>query len=371
MKIGVDVRSLSVPITGIGQYTLELLDAMVDLGHEWVLYSHKPIINGRWDRPNVMIRTMNLKARPFSMIWSQCMLPYLLKNDSIDLFWAPGHRLPLYMSSNQATVVTIHDLVWKRAPETMRKFSRFLESLFMPRAVHKADALIAVSTSTFHDLIEEFNGVSEKISIVHEGIPTLKQNLNSEASNLECIKSPYILFVGTLEPRKNLRRLLEAYSSMSQEIRKNYSLVIAGGKGWGTEKLHTIIKELSIESSVITLGYVTNEDLVNLYKSSSLFVMPSLYEGFGLPILEAMSFGTPVLTSNVSSIPEVTGDAAILINPHDILSIQSGLEKILTDSNLQREMSTKGRIQAQQFSWDVCAKQTLNVFERAFIKHNS
>ena len=251
----------------------------------------------------------------------------------------------------------------------MRKFSRFVDAWLMPKATNKADAIIAVSRSTEKDLNAEIRNIHTKISVVYEGIPTLSNKNVNKGSSITNFRNSYVLFVGTLEPRKNLRRLLEAYSMLPKDIQYEYNFVIAGGAGWGNDKVQDIIYELGIEKFVIVLGYVRNEDLRELYKKCSLFTMPSLYEGFGLPLLEAMSLGVPVLTSNISSMPEVTSNAAILVDPMSTISIKNGLEKILLDSELREKISLKGKIQSKNFSWDKSAKDTLNIFERALVEH--
>jgi len=371
MIIGVDARSLSVPITGIGRYTLELLEEMVDLGHEWILYSHRPIINGDWSRVNVKTQTMNLHVRPFSTFWSQIILPFLLLKDSVDVFWAPGQRLPLFKPKKVSYVVTIHDVVWRHTPDTMRRFNRLFDSWLIPRAVKLSDAVIASSKSTANDLVAEIKDVKNKIFVIHLGVSSLEKLVSDKYVNYFNINGPYILFVGTLEPRKNLRRFLEAYSMIGEEIRNQNTLVIVGGAGWGSDNVLDIIKELNIEKFVIVLGYVSDEQLCYLYKSAKVFVMPSLYEGFGLPLVEAMSFGIPVLTSNVSSMPEITDDAALLINPTDIKSIKIGLKEILTNSRMRDEMCIKGRFRAKAFTWTNVAKQTLDVFKQAVNNHGN
>jgi len=368
MRIGVDARSLSEPITGIGRYTLSLLEVMVlDKSHQWVLYSHRPLLHGNWSKKNITVHTWNLPkwARILRMLWAQSALPLMAKKDEVDLFWSPAHRLPRYLPNSIVSVVTIHDLVWKHAPETMRLFSQKLDAKFMPEAIRMADKVIAVSKWTANDLITEVPEAEVKTSVIYEAGSLTFSHSRSDYN----LGEKYLLFVGTLEPRKNLPRLLKAYSLLSCSIKDEYPLIIVGGKGWGEDDIDDIVKQFDIEKYVQFLGYLSDKELATVYQEASLLVMPSLYEGFGLPLLEAMSVGVPVVTSNISSMPEIVGDAAVLADPYSVDSIKEGIEKVLTDSELKSELSNAGYDQSKLFSWARAAKETLLVFEGALSKH--
>lgn len=367
MRIGVDARSLSEPITGIGRYTLNLLELMTqDDSHEWILYSHRPLINGSWNRKNIKLSNWNLPKsfRILRMLWAQSILPIMATIDNVDLFWSPAHRLPRFLPKSIISVVTIHDLVWKFAPETMRPLSQKLDAKLMPEAIENADWIIAVSKWTAKDLIDEVPNARKKTSIIYEAASltydpiTVKNSLNKN----------YLLFVGTLEPRKNLPRLLEAYSFLPSYIKEKYSLYIVGGRGWGKVNVESLIERFNIKKYVKILGYLSDKDLAKTYQNASLLVMPSLYEGFGLPLLEAMNAGVPVVTSNISSMPEIVGKAAILVDPYCIKSIKEGVKKVLTDQKLRSLLSNDGLKKSKCFSWKKAAKKTLFVFEQAFSK---
>ena len=372
MKIGVDVRSLSEPITGIGRYTLELLTLMVERGHDWIFYSPRPLLNGKWNKENITIKTNNVPKRfGLGILWTQSVLPLLAYNDGLDLLWGPAHRLPYFMPKSIARVVTIHDLIWRHAPETMRKPGLLLDSMLMPRSVMIADKVIAVSQSTANNLVVAMPEAQNKTVVIHEAsLPLANMNNNFQLNSIG-INKPFILFIGTLEPRKNLKRLLEAYSRLPEALKDEYLLVIAGSKGWGNENIRDIIKQLRLENNVNILGYVSDEQLACLYQHAQLFVMPSIYEGFGLPLLEAMSFATPVLTSNISSMPEIVGDAGFLVDPYSINSIRKGIEKILFDASLRTRLGQQGRERAQTFSWQKAAGETLVLFEQVMLQRRS
>lgn len=349
MKIGVDARSLSSPITGIGRYAGNLLKEMIlSDKHEWFVYSSRTIPANDWLKSaNVTVRSVNISNRWLRMLWYQTVLPVLVIRDGCNLFWSPAHILPSFLPKFLLRVVTIHDLTWRHAPETMRPLSRFFESWLMPGSVKSSDLVIADSRSTANDLINEIPDAMNKVSVVHlaAGIPVSK---NIEAGD-------YILFVGTLEPRKNLPRLFEAYSRLSPELRHQFPLKVAGGLGWGGE--------ISIPPEVEILGYVSDIELDQLYCGASLLLMPSIYEGFGLPIVEAMSRGVPVLTSDTSSMPEVAGEAAVYVNPYSVESILSGMDRVLTSPELQDNLSKQGLRRSKMFSWSKAANEVLNLFE--------
>ncbi len=364
-RIGVDSRLLSQPITGIGRYTHEMLKRLTASGHEWFLYSHMPIIIGDWRRSNVHLRTSRLPGRPLRLLWAQLMLPRLASRDRVDLFWAPTHRLPRYLARDMARVVTVHDLVWKHAGDTMPAARRWMDANSMPEIARLADRIIAVSQNTANDLISEVPGCADKIDAIPLGVAEPGPRVADGALAEFGLTEPYFLFVGTLEPRKNLRRLIEAYARLPAALRESAVLAIVGGKGWGGVDVSTIAGDAGVADRVRLLGYVDEEQLSALYSGALFLAMPSLYEGFGLPLLEAMIRGTPVLTSRRASMPEVVGDAALLVEPEDVDSITAGLAGLLGDQDLRTNLAAKAPDRARQFTWDRTAAQTLEVFDKA------
>ncbi len=368
-RIGVDARLLAEPVTGIGRYLQEILSRLVKEGHEWYLYSHKPIIIGNWKRENVRVKNLNIKGRVLRMLWAQTLLPFWAYKDNLDIFWSPAHRLPRYLPSSIASVVTIHDLVWKYAGDTMRPLSRWLDSKLMIEASQNATAIIAVSKSTARDLCIENKEFVKKIFVIPLGVTkSLLPKLNQEYQEVKDSKQ-YFLFVGTLEPRKNLLRLIEAMASLPKHLKDSTDLIIVGGKGWGGLNIHVLIEKFNLKNNVKILGYTSDDDLRSLYSRALFLVMPSLYEGFGLPLVEAMAWGVPSLTSNISSMPEVVGNAGILVNPFDVKSISIALEKLLTDGGYRQTLSKNAFERSRYFNWDVSAKKTMEIFEAAFKKN--
>ena len=364
-RIGVDARLLAEEVTGIGRYTVEVLSRLTLAGHEWFLYSHQPIIVGKWEMSNVHLRTDNFPGRGLRMLWAQSVMPFRAWRDEIDLFWSPAHRLPSLLPARVARVVTVHDLVWKHAGETMRPMSRWLDSILMPEAVRLADRVITVSGHTAEDLLREMPSARGKVSPIPLGTSFLAPAASRESLTSLGLTEPYFLFVGTLEPRKNLTRLLEAFARLPDSLRNGAVLAIAGGKGWGGVDVATIAERFGIGDRVRVLGYVDDSQLATLYTHALFLAMPSLYEGFGLPLLEAMSHGTPVLTSNCASMPEVAGDAGVLVDPCDVDSVAHGLSELLSHDARRNALACLAKTHAASFSWDRAAEDTLRIFDDA------
>jgi glycosyltransferase involved in cell wall biosynthesis len=365
MRIGIDACLLAVPLTGIGRYTTEMSRELIALGGEFFLYMPKPPIHGDWRQSNVHVRACNFRGRVGKMLWSQTLLPYQVAKDRVDVFWGATHRIPRYLPDSTARVVTIHDLVWKYAGETMRPLSRWVEQRLMPEAVSLADKIIADSSSTASAVAEEFPEAKDKVSVVHLGAMSMPAPADRASLLPFGIDRPYFLFVGTLEPRKNLRRLLGAFSRIPESIRAANLLVIAGGKGWGGVNVEQMLLEMGLTRHVVIMGYVSDGQLSTLYAHARFFAMPSLYEGFGLPLVEAMSCGAPVLTSNSSSLPEVAGEAGLLVNPLDEKSIADGLMRLLTDDACHANLAAKAKANAARFSWAKAARETMTIFAEA------
>lgn len=311
-----------------------------------------------------------LKNKLKKMIWFFGVLPHKIQKSQLEIYWGPGNYLPPFLSKSIARVVTIHDLVWMKYPRTMRLSGYLSDRLLMPASIRKADRIIAVSHSTAQDIKKQFPEVADRVRVVHLAASLSACPLDKPEPLSVGVNKPYILFVGTLEPRKNLRRLLEAFSLLAEEVRGQYQLVIAGGKGWGGIDVARTAENMGIASRVLVTGYVSNQQLAALYANAYLLAMPSLYEGFGLPILEANAFGVPVLTSFCSSMPEVAGDAAILVDPLNVQEMAEGLNALLSDRHYRDSLAAKAKKNAQRFSWEKAAQQTLVVFKEAMAKRN-
>jgi glycosyltransferase involved in cell wall biosynthesis len=373
MRIGIDAQMLCGVVTGIERYASEMTHELFRLypESEFFLYAPKALTFSMPTYANVAVRTARVNFRAGKTLWSQTQLPYWANKDRLDLFWGPTHRLPMFLSNKVARVVTIHDLVWKHAGETMPRINRLAERVLMPNAIRLADRIMADSHSTADAIAGEFHLAKERIRVVHLGTTLLPDPRSIDSLSILGIDQPYFLFVGTLEPRKNLRRLLEAFASLDGASRKQALLVIAGGKGWGNIDLASLIRSLGLGESVRLTGYVSNEQLSTLYAHARFLAMPSLYEGFGLPLVEAMSFGVPALTSACSSLPEVAGDAGILVDPFSVDSIASGLLQMLNDDALRNRLAARARLNASRFSWEKSAQTAMEIFLEAISERNA
>jgi len=282
----------------------------------------------------------------------------------VGLFHATEHLLPRF--SSVRTVFTLHDLIFLFHPETHKPLNRWFLTLMMPRFLRAADAIIAVSECTKRDAIRFYGIPEEKITVIYEGVSPHFRPASPEA--VRAVREKYslpehfILYVGTIEPRKNLTALLEAFTNLQSAI-CNLHLVFVGKKGWLYEGFFRRLRELGLEDRVLFTGYVPDEDLPAIYSAADLFVFPSLYEGFGLPVLEAMACGTPVVCSNTSSLPEVAGDAALLVDPTDMRALAGAMKRALTDEEKRKEMREKGLRRAAKFSWEKAATMTLKVYQ--------
>ena len=285
--------------------------------------------------------------------------------DKIDIFWSPTHRLPRFLPKSVAKVVTIHDLVYRFAPKTMRPLSLLVEKRLVPEAIRMADLVMVDSHATAAGVAEVFPQFAHKVRAVHLGVSALPSILKSEVLSQLNISKPYFLFVGTIEPRKNLERLLAAFTLIPKPYRDQFSLVIAGGKGWGGVDLENLIRQHELNDSVKLLGYVSDHQLAALYFNARFLAMPSLYEGFGLPLLEAMQYGVPVLTSNTGALAEIAGDSGINVDPYSLDSIAAGIHKMLFDDEFIKSLGENALRRVQNFSWDKCAAETMAVFEEA------
>lgn len=301
---------------------------------------------------------------PNTSLWTIFALGPKVRRDKLDVFFSPTHYGPLATRCPQ--VISILDVSYKFFPEMFKK--RDLVKLFLwgKFSIKKAAKIIAISRSAKNDIIKEYGVPEAKVEVVHLGIKESKSmNQESKEKILDKynIKTPFILFVGTLQPRKNIIRLIEAYSKINTTNEPQYKLVIIGRKGWKYQEILEAPNKYGVEDSVKFLEEVTDEELPIFYKSAELFVLPSLYEGFGLPILEAMKYGCPVATSNVSSLPEAGGDAAIYFNPENVNEISDVLRKVIKNKDLRDDMIKKGYVQIKKFSWEKTAKEVLEALE--------
>lgn len=365
MRIAVDAKLLANPGTGIGRYTRSLLSHMIPLGHQWLLYGERPFDGSLPVSPRVLARYGNAREGSLKGLWwSQIGYRRWAIQDVVDLFWSPRHHLPLSLPESLPRVVTIHDLVWRQFPETMPRRRLWLERALMGPSVQSADRVICVSRFTASEISRFYPAAMGKCEVIHCGVEETGETVAPRVP----LPEEFLLFVGTLEPRKNLPRLLRAFAKLRDDPAVP-PLLIVGALGWGHEDLPGMIAAEGLDSRVQLMGYLDDAELQWVYSRAKCLLMPSLYEGFGLPVLEAMQHGVPVIVGSTSSLPEVAGDAGLLVNPFSEIDIAQAIQRLMTDRELHRTLAAKAEERASRFSWRQAAQQTLALFEEVLLEH--
>jgi glycosyltransferase involved in cell wall biosynthesis len=327
--------------------------------HEWFLYSDRRLAESYWyEQDNVVVRHGDSAPRSLaSLIHANWRFARWAARDKVSLYWSPRHHLPLSMPASLPAVVTVHDLVWRRFPATLPWRNRQLERLLMGTSLRNARAVIAVSGFTRSELLHFYPRLAPRITVIHEGGSRLELQTEPTASQ------PYFLFVGTAEPRKNLPVLLRGFAGFLDSGEFPHRLVLAGAPGWGGVAVDRMCEELNIQTRVVSEGYVSEERLAELYAGAEALLLPSLYEGFGLPVVEAMSFGTPVIVSDRGALPEVAGDGGLLIEPDEPVTISAAMHTLVTNRGLRESLGEAAERQSERFSWAGAAEATLALLE--------
>ncbi|MFN2543396.1 MAG: glycosyltransferase family 4 protein [Actinomycetota bacterium] len=352
---------------GIGTYIRRLVPAMTrqDPSLDVKLFHARfdePIAE-RWVR-DYWVEEVPRPIRGLYPRWNLTGRPALPPTiSSLDVMHGPSPASIPPAGPDQKLVVTVHDLAFLVAPQLFPRQWRAMFRMGLRAAVKRADAIITPSRNTAEDLLSRTKVAPERVHVVPLAGAGDPGDADPERvlARLK-VHPPYLLFVGTLEPRKNLVRLIRAYRRAAASGIP-HALVLAGPLGWHHQQLH---RELSLRGpgEVLLTGPLSEDELDALYRQASAFVYPAVYEGFGLPVLEAMTRGVPVITSNTSSLPEVAGEAALGVDPESVREIAAGIEAVLTDPALAEKLATRGRARAERFSWDETARQTLEVYER-------
>ncbi len=368
MIIGIDGNEANVTErVGVSEFAYELLTEFVRLSANdkkfEVFLKNKPVE----DFPNTS-KLMKYRVFGPKKLWTQFALPVHLffQRPKSDVFFSPSHYAPRF--SPCPTVISIMDVAYSHFPQLFAKKDLYQLEQWTKYSVKKAKKIITISEASKRDILKLYNLPQDRISVVYPGIKFM-QDLTphvypiQELQRKYGINEHYLLFVGTLQPRKNITRLIEAFSNLEETKNHSLQLVIIGKKGWLYEEILAAPKKFAIEKDVKFLDFVPNEDLPLFYKHAKCFVWPCLYEGFGLPILEAMKYDCPVITSNVSSMPEAGGDAALYVTPTDTQDIIKKIKMVLEDGELRKSMIEKGRKQVKKFSWEKAAQETIKILE--------
>jgi glycosyltransferase involved in cell wall biosynthesis len=375
MLIGVDAsRVARARRTGTEAYSLHLIRALIETGcdHQFRLYTPTPLSPDLEEEVGLIVSSRGqVKSRcevrviPFPRLWTHLRLAWEVSCHPPDVLFVPAHVMPLVCPV--PAVVTVHDLGYLHYPQAHRRFDRWYLDWTTRRHARRAACVIADSQATRADLVRHYQAGPDRIVVVYPGRDRSLTRVD-DGEVIGAVKrrygigGDYLLYLGTLQPRKNLVRLVEAFARL-QPLAADLSLVLAGKKGWLYDDLFARVEALGLEDRVLLTGYVADDAKAALLSGALALVYPSLYEGFGLPVLEAMSCGTPVLTSNVSSLPEVAGHAALLVDPLDVDAIAEGMSRLIADEDLRHTLVEEGYQQIQRFSWAGAAREVLEVLE--------
>jgi len=366
LRIAIDASTISTQ-GGPRTYVLGLLDALLrlDRENEYVVFYNDPVHLGRFP----LAREIVLPGKsPLSRLWREhVLLPRACGRERVDLLHCPKSAIPYF--SPCPTVVTLHDLIPLRHPETEKLAARIYWNIQIPVAARRSSYIITDSEHARQEIMADFGVAPQRIRAIMLGFdPRMALAPDPAQTGLVrgkyALPQGYILYVGTIQPRKNIDTLIEAYARLRTVRNTMPKLVIVGRKGWLYDRLFARISELGLADQIIFTGFVPDEDLPHIYAGASLFVYLSFFEGFGLPPLEAMACGVPVVTSNTTSLPEVVGDAGIAVPPSDPDAVVAAMARILDDAGFARTLGERGRERARLFSWDAAAAETLEIYRQ-------
>lgn len=378
MRIGIDIKCLRTNNSGIGRYTRSLLDALqqVDVRNEYVLFSPSPVdyklTNPKW-------RSVVVPTRLPGILWQQLALPLALKDEHIDVIWGPEQTIPVIglskgykatgkdhkeisSSTEIASVLTIHDFVYRRFPGTMRKSVLWITRTFGGKSIKKATAIVPVSDFTKNELFHFYPKVNkDKVEVVSCAVGSA-QNLSDGQTLNNAARKDQLLFVGSLEPRKNLQTLVRALEILKTRG-MDIPLVMTGPRGWKNQTIKDMLSTSSVAANIEHKGFVSDEELRNLYKESAAVIFPSVYEGFGLPALEALAYGAPVLTSKGTAMESVLGDCGLFFDPKSVEDMANVIEGFWKERKVVPEASRVALL--SKYSWQNSARKLIEVFQKA------
>jgi len=373
MKIGIDARVLLGRKTGDRTYTYNIVRALTELDtpHEFILYFDQ--------EPDTVLKhnlgalKLRIRERPHGYLWTLIALPQLAREDALDLLhvqYLTPRRCPCPIIS------TIHDISFKLYPQWFTWRDKTVMNLFLPGSLRRTAGVITASQSTAGNIASEYDYQRDKIFVTPYAASEDFLVEPDHITRRRCrekyqIPGPYMLYVGNMQPRKNIARLIRSFVQARKTGGFSEQLLLAGQFGWRCARERRLIDEASAAGYVRHLGYVDDDDLPPLYAQATAFLFPTLHEGFGLPVLEAMAVGTPVLTANVSSMLEVAGDAALLVDPTDEAVIGTWIARLADDEKLRKELSRAGQAQARMFSWSKTAQLTVKAYEQVITSTRS
>ncbi|MCD6386455.1 glycosyltransferase family 4 protein [Candidatus Sumerlaeota bacterium] len=374
MRIGIDASSILPIRTGVGNYTLNLLNSLlrVDENNEYIIFMNSysqltpelPFLK----KPNVKVKRFHIIGPLLLHLWRFFNAPPIeLFVNKVDIFHSPAGIIIPQLKGKR--VVTIHDLYFMEHPEN----TDFLGGRYLyhtlPHKIHKVDKIIAVSHSTKSAIVKYLKVPPEKITVIYEGVDFTRFRRIYDKATLGlireeyCLPSQFILTVTTIEPRKNIEGLLFAYRRLKQILNNPPKLVVVGRKGLKGDKITETIHQLGLYRDVIFTGYVSDDHLPLIYNNALVFVFPSLSEGFGLPVLEAMACGLPVVSSDIPALREIASDVAVFVDPTNYYLMAEKLKELIISHKLRHQLQEKSLQQARHFSWESCARKTLHLYK--------
>ncbi len=359
MLIGIDTSRTTKPrLTGTEYYSIEIIKnlAQIDRNNRYLLYAQLDPS----ERLGKLPTNFGTKVMPFPRLWSQIRLSWEMFLHKPDVLFVPSHTVPIIHPKN--TVVTLHDLGFKHFPDLYSSEELAYHNWTMNFSANSASEIITPSEFTRQDLIKTYSLDPAKIHVIWHGFDKDRFRPNPAVK-----KKPYILFIGRLEEKKNIKNMIKAYGLLRKEAKTTHQLVLAGSPGFGYEGIKAEIAKLpiNIQKDIIETGYISEVDYIHRLQEADIFLFTTNFEGFGMPIIEAFACGTPVVTSNVSSMPEIAGNAALLVDPQKPLQIAAALSKLINDSSFKKSLILKGRVRSGLFSWEKAAHQTLEVLQKA------
>lgn len=375
MNIGINCNPVMNKKTGVGNYIHNLLLELVKIDkiNNYILffYSLRHLDSTKSAQYNFKHKkTIGLKIPQLFLdfFWDKLKFPPIeFFTGKLDIFHNNFYSPPMKKVKN---IITIYDMSFFAYPEFHTKGTQRFKNKVL-KYYNSASKIITISNFSKREILKYIDIPEKKIEVIYPGVDIQNQKLELREDYIlkkYSLSKGYILYVGTIEPRKNLEGLIKAYKLLlsDDKYKNKYDLVIVGKLGWKYETFFKTLENSGLQDKVKLLGYIPDEELPAIYKHASLFVYPSIYEGFGLPVLEAMAYGTPVITSNVSSLPEVAGDAALLINPHNYKEIRDGIADILSTEQLKSQLIARGKERVKRFSWTKTAEKTLEIYKEVY-----
>jgi glycosyltransferase involved in cell wall biosynthesis len=375
MNIAIDIRAIGKKRTGDEVYTTELIKGLIrlEIGHNFYLFTDT---EDWYQSPVLKDLPQNWRVIPLlpksKLLWTEYLLPKACHQYHIDLlhiqYIAPLFGLPKYTKM----LNTIHDISWKFVPQHIKFLDKFLLNTLIPQSIKKSDAIITVSKHSKYAIQNIFGTDLAKIHSIYNGgyidnIPTV---ISTSQKVRMALKEEYILYLGSLQPRKNIPTAIQSFAKyIESNPDSKLKFIIAGGKGYNYDaQIDTVITDFGLQERVIFVGFITDEEKILLLKQAKAFIYLSLYEGFGIPLIEAMSLNTPVISSNTSCLPEVVGEAGILVDPYNVEEITKAIITLVHNPLIAKEYRDKGLERAKEFTWDSMVKKTYNIYKQLLLE---